>query len=277
MRWPDRSLRVLGVLDEERHLSPTAILRTERLTRSFGRLRAVDGVDFEVEPGELRSVIGPNGAGKSTFFKLIAGELAPSAGRVLFDGADVTELPQFARSQRGIAKSYQITTIFPQLTVRENVRVAAQCRRTVMNCWARADRLPGVAEETAEILDAVGLGGKADLLATHLGHGLQRHLEIAVALACRPRLLLLDEPTAGMSPEETERTIALIQRIAAGRTVIVVEHKMKVVMAISDRITVLHQGAVLAEGTPEEIRTHARVQEVYLGRHTRGRPVSAPA
>ncbi len=227
-------------------------------------------------PGELRSVIGPNGAGKSTFFKLIAGELAPSAGRVLFDGADVTDLPQFARSQRGIAKSYQITTIFPQLTVRENVRVAAQCRQTVMNCWTRADRLPGVREETAEILDAVGLGGKADLLATHLGHGLQRHLEIAVALACRPRLLLLDEPTAGMSPEETERTVALVKRIAAGRTVIVVEHKMKVVMAISDRITVLHQGAVLAEGTPEQIRAHERVQEVYLGRHAR-RPVGAPA
>ena len=237
----------------------------------------MNAVDFEVQPGELRSIIGPNGAGKSTFFKLIAGELPPTTGRVLFDGVDVTGEPQFARSQRGIAKSYQITTIFPHLSVWENVRVAAQCRQTVMRCWSRADRLPAVAEETRAILDAVDLGGKADLLATHLGHGLQRHLEIGIALACRPRLLLLDEPTAGMSPEETERTIALIKRIAAGRTVILVEHKMKVVMTISDRITVLHQGAVLAEGSPEEIRADERVQEVYLGRRTRSRAASAPA
>ena len=237
----------------------------------------MNAVDFEVRPGELCSVIGANGAGKSTFFKLIAGELPPTSGRVLFDGVDVTGEPQFARSQRGIAKSYQITTIFPQLSVWENVRVAAQCRQTVMRCWSRADRLPAVTEETRAILDAVELAGKADLLAAHLGHGLQRHLEIAIALACRPRLLLLDEPTAGMSPEETERTIALIKRIAAGRTVIVVEHKMKVVMTISDRITVLHQGAVLAEGSPDEIRADERVQEVYLGRRARGHAAATPA
>ena len=236
----------------------------------------MDAVDFEVPAGELRAVIGPNGAGKSTFFKLIAGELAPTSGRVLFNGEDVTGEPQFARSQRGIAKSYQITTIFPHLTVFENVRVAAQCRQTVMNCWTRADRLPSVAETTWEILRSVELDAKSDLLATHLGHGLQRHLEIALALACHPTLLLLDEPTAGMSPEETERTIALIKRIAAGRTVILVEHKMKVVMTISDRITVLHQGAILAEGRPEEIRTDARVQEVYLGRRPRAH-AAAPA
>ena len=219
--------------------------------------------------GELRSVIGPNGAGKSTFFKLIAGELPPTSGRVAFDGEDVTAEPQFARSRRGIAKSYQITTIFPHLTVFENVRVAAQCRHSVMNCWARADHLPGVAEAAREILCAVELEDKADLPATFLGHGLQRHLEIAIALACAPKLLLLDEPTAGMSPEETERTIALIQRIAAGRTVVLVEHKMKVVMTISGRITVLHQGAVLAEGSPDEIRANDCVQQVYLGRGPR--------
>ena len=155
--------------------------------------------------------------------------------------------------------------------------MAVQCRRTVMNCWARADRLPGVPETTWEILRAVELDAKADLPATFLGHGLQRHLEIAIALACAPKLLLLDEPTAGMSPEETERTIALVKRIAAGRTVIVVEHKMKVVMSISDRITVLHQGAVLAEGSPEEIRADDRVQEVYLGRRPRAHAVSGVA
>ncbi len=250
-------------------MTPSVLLRTERLTRSFGRLLAVDAVDFEVQAGELRSVIGPNGAGKSTFFKLIAGELPPTSGRVRFDGEDITGLPHFAVSRRGIAKSYQITTIFPQLSVFENVRVAVQCRRTVMNCWTRAERLEAVAETAREILRAVELLDRADLPATHLGHGLQRHLEIAIALGCNPKLLLLDEPTAGMSPEETERTIALIKRVAAGRTVILVEHKMKVVMTISDRITVLHQGAVLAEGSPDQIRADERVQQVYLGRGPR--------
>jgi len=231
----------------------------------FGSLTALNGVDLAVHRGELRSIIGPNGAGKSTLFKVIAGELAPSAGRVRFDGEDITGQPQFAISRRGIAKSYQITTIFPGLTVFENVRLAVQCRRTILDCWTPAGRLPGVAERAREILALVDLGPRAEAVAATIGHGLQRHLEIAIALACEPTLLLLDEPTAGMSPEETERTIALIRRIAAGRTAVVVEHKMKVVMEISDRITVLHQGAVLAEGAPEEIRARPDVQAVYLG------------
>jgi branched-chain amino acid transport system ATP-binding protein len=246
-------------------VSAAGSLRTERLTRAFGHLMAVDAVDFEVPAGQLRAVIGPNGAGKSTFFKLISGELAPTSGRVLFDGEDITGLPHFAVSRRGIAKSYQITTIFRHLSVFENVRLAAQCRRTVLDCWHRADRLPGVAEAARAVLAQVELDAKAHEPAAALGHGLQRHLELAIALACEPRLLLLDEPTAGMSPEETERTMRLIRRIAAGRTVILVEHKMKVVMEISDRITVLHQGAILADGTPDEIRADARVQQVYLG------------
>ena len=245
------------------------LLQTAQLTRSFGSLTAVNGVDLAIRRGELRSIIGPNGAGKSTLFKLISGELAPSSGRVRFDGEDITGLPHFAISQRGIAKSYQITTIFPGLSVLENVRLAVQCRRTVLDCWTRADRVPGVLARAREILALVELDARAGEAAATIGHGLQRHLEIAIALACEPKLLLLDEPTAGMSPEETERTIALIRRIAAGRTVVVVEHKMKVVMEISDRITVLHQGSVLAEGTPAEIRGHADVQAVYLG--TRGR------
>jgi branched-chain amino acid transport system ATP-binding protein len=248
------------------------LLETERLTRSFGSLTAVNGVSLVIRRGELRSIIGPNGAGKSTLFKLISGELAPSGGRVRFDGDDITGLPHFAVSQRGIAKSYQVTTIFPGLSVLENVRLAVQCRRTVLDCWTRADRVPGVAEHAREILALVELDGKAAEPAAAIGHGLQRHLEVAIALACEPKLLLLDEPTAGMSPEETERTIALIRRIAATRTVVLVEHKMKVVMEISDRITVLHQGAVLAEGTPADIRADAAVQAVYLG--TRRRPVA---
>ena len=250
-------------------------LRTERLTRAFGQLLAVNAVDLEVRPGELRSIIGPNGAGKSTFFKLISGELGPTAGRVVFDGEDITGLPHFAVSRRGIAKSYQITTIFRQLSVFENVRIAVQCRRTVLDCWRRADRLPGVADAARAILALVELEAKAAEPAAAIGHGLQRHLELAIALACEPKLLLLDEPTAGMSPEETERTIRLIKRIAAGRTVVVVEHKMKVVMEISDRITVLHQGAILADGTPDDIRADARVRRVYLGTRAPTAPVAA--
>jgi branched-chain amino acid transport system ATP-binding protein len=248
------------------------LLQADRLTRRFGNLTAVHAVDLVVRPGELRSIIGPNGAGKSTLFKLISGELPPTSGRVRFAGEDITGRPQFEVSRRGIAKSYQITTIFPRLTVFENVRLAAQCRRTILDCWTPAERVAGIADRAHEILALVELQGKAGQPAATIGHGLQRHLEIAIALACEPRLLLLDEPTAGMSPEETERTIGLIKRIAAGRTVILVEHKMKVVMEISDRITVLHQGAVLAEGTPAEIRAHADVQAVYLGTGGR-RPV----
>lgn len=246
-------------------MSAPEVLRTEQLSRHFGTLVAVNRVDFNVPAGELRAVIGPNGAGKSTFFKLIAGEIAPTLGRIWLDGRDVTGLPQHAVSQLGIVKSFQITTIFPQLSVFENVRVAVQCRRSVLNVWRRAETMPGVVERTREILAAVGLEDKADELAGTVGHGLQRHLEVGIALACDPRLLLLDEPTAGMSPEETERTIALIRRIARGRTVILVEHKMKVVMDIADRITVLHQGAVLADGSPDEIRRDTVVQQVYLG------------
>ena len=246
-------------------MSAPEVLRTEQLSRHFGTLVAVNRVDFNVPAGELRAVIGPNGAGKSTFFKLIAGEIAPTLGRIWLDGRDVTGLPQHAVSQLGIVKSFQITTIFPQLSVFENVRVAVQCRRSVLNVWRRAGTMPGVVERTREILAAVGLEDKADEPAGTVGHGLQRHLEVGIALACDPRLLLLDEPTAGMSPEETERTIALIRRIARGRTVILVEHKMKVVMDIADRITVLHQGAVLADGSPDEIRRDTVVQQVYLG------------
>jgi branched-chain amino acid transport system ATP-binding protein len=249
-------------------MSPTAepiLLRTERLTRSFGSLVAVNGVDVSVRRGELRSIIGPNGAGKTTFFRLVAGEMAPSAGRVVFEGADITGLPQHRVCRLGIAKSYQITNIFPHLTVLENVRVAVQGHRRAFDFWSRADRLSGCIERAAAILDAVGLAPKSGRLAAHLSHGEKRHLEMGIALASDPALLLLDEPTAGMSPEETEEAVELIREIARGRTVVLVEHKMKLVMRISDRITVLHQGQVLAEGTPEEIQGNEAVRQTYLG------------
>jgi branched-chain amino acid transport system ATP-binding protein len=241
------------------------LLRTEGLTRSFGTLLAVDGVAVSVQRGELRSIIGPNGAGKTTFFRLISGEMEPSAGRIWFEGREITGLPQHAVARLGIAKSYQITNVFPHLTVLENVRVAVQGPARAFDFWSRADGLRGVRERAEALLRTVGLAEKAPLLAAHLSHGEKRHLEIGIALASDPALLLLDEPTAGMSPEETDETMGLIRELASGRTIVLVEHKMKLVMRISDRITVLHQGQVLAEGTPDEIRANEAVQQTYLG------------
>src|SRR2546428_11872944 len=241
------------------------LLRTEGLCRNFGSLAAVNRVDVTVRRGELRSIIGPNGAGKTTLFRLVSGEMAPSSGRVWFKGADITGLPRHRVSRLGIAKSYQITNIFPHLSVLENVRVAVQGYARSFNFWSRADQLGDVRDRAVATLNSVGLGTKIDMLAAHLSHGEKRHLELGIALASDPTLLLLDEPTAGMSPEETDATMGLIRGLAAGRTVVLAEHKMKVVMGISDRITVLHQGQVLAEGTPEEIRANTRVQQTYLG------------
>ncbi|HVQ77737.1 MAG TPA: ABC transporter ATP-binding protein [Candidatus Binatia bacterium] len=241
------------------------LLRTDQLTRSFGSLIAVDRVDFAVVRGELRSIIGPNGAGKTTFFRLISGEMAPSGGRIWFDDKEITGMPQHAVARRGIAKSYQITNIFPHLSVLENVRVAVQGHGRSFDFWSRADRLTDTRHRALSLLQSVGIAHRERMLAAHLSHGEKRHLEIGIALASDPALLLLDEPTAGMSPEETDESMQLIRELAAGRTVLLVEHKMKVVMRISDRITVLHQGQVLAEGTPEEIRGNLRVQQTYLG------------
>ncbi len=246
-------------------MAGTVLLRTEQLTRSYGSLLAVDRVSIAVDEGELRSIIGPNGAGKTTLFRLISGEVAPTGGRIWFRGRDVTGLPQHTVSRLGIAKSYQITNIFPHLSVLENVRVAAQGYGRSFNFWSRADALAEPRDRAAALLERMGLGRKGALLAAHLSHGEKRHLELAIALAVDPALVLLDEPTAGMSPEETDETIVLIRELVAGRTIVLVEHKMKVVMKISDRITVLHQGQVLADGTPEEIRANDVVQRTYLG------------
>ena len=241
------------------------LLRTEALTRSFGSLIAVNRVDLTVHTGELRSIIGPNGAGKTTLFRLISGEMKPSAGRIWFQDKEITGRPQHMVVRLGVAKSYQITNIFPHLSVLENVRVAVQGHARAFNFWTHAARLPGVREKAQALLGTIGLADKAAELAATLSHGAKRHLEIAIALASEPTLLLLDEPTAGMSPEETDETMVLIRELARGRTVVLVEHKMKLVMKISDRITVLHQGAFLAEGTPDEIRANPTVQQTYLG------------
>jgi len=242
-----------------------ALLRTEKLTRAYGSLLAVDRVDMAVRQGELRSIIGPNGAGKTTFFRLISGEVAPTSGRIWFRDREVTGLPQHAVARLGIGKSYQITNVFPHLSVLENVRVAVQGYARSFHFWSRADHLVDVRDKALDLLRTMGLEARAELLAAHLSHGEKRHLELAIALASDPVLLLLDEPTAGMSPEETDETIVLIRELANGRTIVLVEHKMKLVMRISDRITVLHQGQVLADGTPEEIRANELVQRTYLG------------
>jgi ABC-type branched-subunit amino acid transport system ATPase component/ABC-type branched-subunit amino acid transport system permease subunit len=240
------------------------LLESRGLTREFGGLIAVNAVDFRVRRGELRAVIGPNGAGKTTFFNMLTGVLAPSRGRIVFKGRDITRLPAHAVSRLGVARSYQLTNIFGDLTVFENVRIAAQSRVAHYRCWRDAERLEGVKRRAAEILALLGLEAKRDAPAAALSHGEQRYLEIGIALATEPDFLLLDEPTAGMSPEETARTAAFVRKLAGQLTIVLVEHDMEVVMGISDRITVLNYGQVLAEGTPAEIREHPEVRRVYL-------------
>jgi branched-chain amino acid transport system ATP-binding protein len=241
-----------------------AILRTEGLTVRFGGLTAVDAIDFSIARGEVRAIIGPNGAGKSTFFNCLTGVLRPTAGRILFNGEEITGLPPNQISQKGIARSYQITNILPNATVLENVRIAAQSRRHGWNMFRHHSALRDIIEKAEAVLASVGLAAKAEELAANLSHGEQRNLEIGIALATEPQLLCLDEPTAGMSAAETHETIALVRRIAKDLTILIVEHDMHVVLELAQRISVFHYGRVLAEGTPEEIQQNPRVLEVYL-------------
>jgi branched-chain amino acid transport system ATP-binding protein len=241
-----------------------SILKTESLSVHFGGLAALSQVNFEAVGGEIRAIIGPNGAGKSTFFNCLTGVLRPTSGRIIFDGQEITGLPSNAISQKGIARSYQITNILPNATVFENVRIAAQSRRHSWNMIAHHNGLADINQKAETALQAVGLLGKAREYASNLSHGEQRNLEIGIALATEPKLLCLDEPTAGMSQAETEETKQLVRRIAKNLTILIVEHDMQVVMELCHRITVLHYGAILAEGTPEEIQQNPKVLEVYL-------------
>jgi branched-chain amino acid transport system ATP-binding protein len=245
--------------------SSEVILRTEAVGRTFGKFVALKDVSAEFRRGALTSIIGPNGAGKSTYFNLLSGSLAPSSGAVTFEGQDVTGLAQHRFAHLGIAKSFQITNVFPQLTVRENVRIAAQALKTRFDIWRPRNAMTEFIEAADELLRTVGLWHRRGELASALAHGEQRALEIGMALASKPRLLLLDEPTAGMSPEETRTMMDLIVRLASERTIILVEHKMKLVMGICDRLLVLHHGELLAEGTPDDIRRNETVKRVYLG------------
>jgi len=240
------------------------ILRIEALTVRFGGLTALNNVTLGVPRGQIRAIIGPNGAGKSTFFNCVTGVLRPSSGRIVFDGHDIAGLPPQEISRRAIARSYQITNILPGATVLENVRIAVQSRHHSWNLLRHHRAFRDVIDRAYAVLASVGLGDKATELASNLSHGEQRTLEIAIALATEPKLLCLDEPTAGMSVTETHATVELVRKIAANLTIMIVEHDMEVVMGLASAITVLNYGEVLAEGTPAEIQANPRVQEVYL-------------
>ena len=228
----------------------TMLLETRNLSRNFGGLKAVADVDFKLEAGEIRAVIGPNGAGKTTFVSLISGRLAPSSGSIFFEGLDITNLPAFKRVRRGIAYTFQITSIYANLSAAENVALAAHQRG---------------ASDLLGYLERVGLADRASQIAGTLSYGHQRLLEVAMGLALHPKLLILDEPTQGLSDAEIANFIALVRMLPQQATVLLIEHNMPVVMNLAHRITVMDRGMILAEGTPEDIRANSAVQSAYLG------------
>jgi len=245
------------------------VLETKGLTRRFGELVAVDSLDLTVERGEFRSIIGPNGAGKTTLFNLISGALLPSEGAVVFDGEDVSHLRPHERVHRGIGRSFQITNVFGGLTVRENVRLAAQAvlreRSPVENAFRHKDSFDDLNGRTDDVLSRIGLGERGHEQASTLAYGDRRRLEIGLVLATDPQLIMLDEPTAGMSAEETRGTMELIGDVLGDRTVLLIEHDIELVMNASDRITVLNRGEELATGPPEAVAENEQVQQAYLG------------
>jgi branched-chain amino acid transport system ATP-binding protein len=246
-----------------------SLLRVENVSKHFGNLVAVNDVSMTVEPGELRAVIGPNGAGKTTFFNMISGFLSPTAGRIVFDGDDITGLMPARRVWRGIARTFQITEVFPELSVRENLRVAVEVASGYrLSPWLSKDGDGEIRARVTELMDMGALGEKADRLVGELAHGDQRATEIMMALALKPRLLLLDEPTAGMGDQETYDITQLIRKLHRDQklTIVLIEHDMRVVFHLADRIMVLAEGAPLAEGTPKDIAANEAVQAAYLGK-----------
>ncbi len=242
------------------------ILRTERLTKAFGALTAVNQVDLLVREGEIHSIIGPNGAGKTTLFNMLAGQLSPTSGKIWLKDQEITGWRPFQISHAGIGRSYQVTNIFPVLSIKENVRLGVQSRtKSNFSLFRKASSLKEVEEKTLQVLEEVGLTGIMNKKASEVSYGDQRALEIAIALATSPRLLLLDEPTSGMPHEDSFRIMDLIKRISKGLTIVLIEHRMHVVMTISGVITVMAQGKVIAEGPPAEVKKNEEVIRAYLG------------
>ncbi len=241
-------------------------LKVDRLRKNFGALTAVNGVSLAVAPGERRAIIGPNGAGKTTVFNLISGEVAPSAGSVFLHGKEVTQRPVHERTRQGLARTYQRNNLFLSLTVFENVRLAVQRHVGISTAMFRqAEQFELANERTSRLLELMALADRSDALARNLSYGEQRQLEIAIALATEPSVLLLDEPTAGMSPAETNSITALLHGLPRSLTLLVIEHDMDVVFRLAEHVTVLHYGEVIADGKAEQVRNDPRVLEVYLG------------
>ena len=245
-----------------------SLLEARGVTRAFGSLVAINDVSFAVEQGELRAVIGPNGAGKTTFFNLISGFFPPTKGSIWFEGKDITKMSADRRVTIGIARTFQVTEIFPELTVHENLLIPVEAAAGLrLSPWIRRATRAGIADRVQELLEAGGLAAKSHHLAGELSHGDQRATEIMMALALKPRLLLLDEPTAGMGDQETREVVRLIGKLhkSQGLSIVLIEHDMRVIFHLADRITVLAEGALLAEGTPAEVAANEQVQAAYLG------------
>ena len=243
-----------------------SLLEVQNLHKSFGALRASDGIDLEVKEGETHAVIGPNGAGKTTLIAQLAGNLRPDVGRIRFDGEDVTALPAQKRARRGLARSFQITSVYPEFSALENVALAVQARSGhSFRFWRPAREDISLIQPARQILEEIGLGPRTHILAANLAHGEQRQLEVAMVLATRPRLLLLDEPMAGMGVDESQRMIALLATLKRKQTIILVEHDMDAVFRLADRISVLVYGRIIATDTPEEIKLNEEVRKAYLG------------
>jgi branched-chain amino acid transport system ATP-binding protein len=242
------------------------LLRVERLVRRFGGILATDHVSLDVAEGELHAIIGPNGAGKTTLISQLTGHLAPHSGSVFLGGRDITAMPAYRRSALGLARSFQITSLLPDFTAADNVALAAQAHQGhSFRFWGNARKEKGLRDAAQAALDRVGLGGRADVLVSRLSHGEQRELELAVALATRPQLLLLDEPMAGLGVTESARMVKLLQELRREVTIVLVEHDMAAVFALADRISVLVYGRVIASGMPADIRQNDEVKRAYLG------------
>jgi branched-chain amino acid transport system ATP-binding protein len=244
-----------------------ALLETKSLTKAFGALTAVNGVGLAVDEGTLHSIIGPNGAGKTTLFNLLTGTFAPTSGSIVFDGKEISGTPAHRIAHLGLARSFQRTNVFPAFSLLDNVWTAAFATGKSWRglVWRNTRRYAEVTERALAALSDVGLSQKANQLAREISHGEQRQLELAIALAAAPRVLLLDEPAAGLSPEETRRMVQLVRTLKGRYTIVLIEHKMDIIMSVSDRISVMHFGALIAEGTPQEIQRNPEVRRAYLG------------